>query len=395
MFAAYGTVLSARIIKDKVTQRSLGYGFVKFSSAADAQAARQALNSHRVDEKTLKVAVARPQGTERNTNVYVAGLDPSVTQEELQTLFVTYGRVIETKVLVDKATNASRGIGFVKFERAEDAESAIKGLNNLVFRGSKPLVVRLAEQKDKGKNGGMGMGMGGGMMGHHHHHGGHHGHHGGGAAGAAGGAVGGAGAGAGAGAGGMMPNALVAAAAHHHPRGGMRYNPMAGGMVDPTWAYSAYGPAAAYHPQAVAAMGMYHSHHHPGMQQQQAAAGGAAAAAMHGMPQQQQMQAQGGAMPPQGGAMGGGVGGGYCLFIYNLPPETDEHYLVQLFGSYGSVSQVKVMRDAATHMCKGFGFVNYYKYEEAQGAIAALNGAQLGAKTLQVSFKKDKMMVPR
>jgi len=79
-----------------------------------------------------------------------------------------------------------------------------------------------------------------------------------------------------------------------------------------------------------------------------------------------------------------------CLFVYNLPQETDESYMYQLFGPYGAVANVKVMRDLTTNLCKGYGFVNMTKIEEAQMAITALNGAQIGTKNLQVSFKQNK-----
>jgi hypothetical protein len=46
-----------------------------------------------------QVAIARPQGAERNTNVYVANLDSALTSQGLQTLFETYGKVLEAKVL--------------------------------------------------------------------------------------------------------------------------------------------------------------------------------------------------------------------------------------------------------------------------------------------------------
>jgi len=90
-----------------------------------------------------------------------------------------------------------------------------------------------------------------------------------------------------------------------------------------------------------------------------------------------------------GGAAGGG-GTGWCLFVYNLAAETEENVLWQLFGPFGAVQSVKVVRDPATNKCKGFGFVTMTNYDEALMAIAANNGYQLGGRVLQVSFKKSK-----
>ncbi|XP_044591232.1 ELAV-like protein 3 isoform X4 [Microplitis mediator] len=83
-------------------------------------------------------------------------------------------------------------------------------------------------------------------------------------------------------------------------------------------------------------------------------------------------------------------GSGWCIFVYNLAPETEENVLWQLFGPFGAVQSVKVIRDLQTNKCKGFGFVTMTNYEEAVVAIQSLNGYNLGTRVLQVSFKTNK-----
>lgn len=78
---------------------------------------------------------------------------------------------------------------------------------------------------------------------------------------------------------------------------------------------------------------------------------------------------------------------GWTLFVYNLPPETDDRTLWQLFGPFGAVLSVKVINDFETQKCKGFGFVTMAEYQEAVMAITRLNGFTIGDRTLQVSFK--------
>ena len=82
-------------------------------------------------------------------------------------------------------------------------------------------------------------------------------------------------------------------------------------------------------------------------------------------------------------------GSGWCIFVYNLAPETEENILWQLFGPFGAVRSVKVIRDPATGQCKGFGFVTMANYEEGLVAIQSLNGYSLGGRVLQVSFKTN------
>lgn len=86
----------------------------------------------------------------------------------------------------------------------------------------------------------------------------------------------------------------------------------------------------------------------------------------------------------------GHTGTGWCIFVYNLSPDSDESVLWQLFGPFGAVNNVKVIRDFNTNKCKGFGFVTMTNYDEAAMAIASLNGYRLGDRVLQVSFKTSK-----
>lgn len=99
-----------------------------------------------------------------------------------------------------------------------------------------------------------------------------------------------------------------------------------------------------------------------------------------------------GALSIQSNLMGAGIlnPGGWCIFVYNLAPETEENVLWQLFGPFGAVQNVKVMRDPASQKCKGFGFVTMTNYDEALTAVSSLNGYQLAGRVLQVSFKKSK-----
>ena len=61
LFAAHGSVQSARIIIDKFTGRSKGFGFVEMASGNEAQSAIQALNGQDFEGRNLTVNEARPQ----------------------------------------------------------------------------------------------------------------------------------------------------------------------------------------------------------------------------------------------------------------------------------------------------------------------------------------------
>ena len=78
------------------------------------------------------------------------------------------------------------------------------------------------------------------------------------------------------------------------------------------------------------------------------------------------------------------------LYVGNLPYETGEAELQDLFAPAGTVESVTVMRDMATGRARGFAFVEMSTDEEAQKAITALNGHQLGGRGLTVNEARPK-----
>jgi RNA recognition motif-containing protein len=61
LFSAHGTVESAKVIADKFTGRSRGFGFVEMSSGSEAQSAISALNGTQYEGRSLVVNEAKPQ----------------------------------------------------------------------------------------------------------------------------------------------------------------------------------------------------------------------------------------------------------------------------------------------------------------------------------------------
>ena len=78
------------------------------------------------------------------------------------------------------------------------------------------------------------------------------------------------------------------------------------------------------------------------------------------------------------------------IFVGNLDFNTSEEELRQLFGAYGQVDRISIMTDRDTGRSRGFGFVEMANAEEGEKAIAALNGTQLGGRTLNVNEARPK-----
>lgn len=300
LFASIGDVESCKLIRDKVTGQSLGYGFVNYHRQEDAEKAISTLNGLRLQNKTIKVSVARPSSeTIKGANLYVSGLPKNMTQPDLEALFSPYGRIITSRILCDNITDGvndlsglSKGVGFIRFDQRMEAERAIKELNGTIPKNStEPITVKFANNPSSSNK--------------------------------------------------SLPP-LAAYLTPQNPRG----RPFPGPLPHPTGRFSSV--ISRYSPLT----------------------GDLLANTM---------------IP--GSSISGS---GWCIFVYNLAPETEENVLWQLFGPFGAVQSVKVIRDLQTNKCKGFGFVTMTNYDEAVVAIQSLNGYSLGNRILQVSFKTNK-----
>ncbi|XP_023228030.1 ELAV-like protein 2 isoform X1 [Centruroides sculpturatus] len=302
LFSSIGEVESCKLIRDKGTGQSLGYGFVNYVRSEDAEKAINTLNGLRLQNKTIKVSYARPSSEAiKGANLYVSGLPKSMTQQDLEGLFLPFGRIITSRILCDNITEVdvlssppglSKGVGFVRFDQRIEAERAIKHLHNTIPEGAtEPITVKFANNPSNNTKAIAPLAA-------------------------------------------YLPPQRRFPGPIHHPANRFRYIPLS--------------PVSRYSPLAGDLL----------------------------------------ASPLLTGTAINGSG--WCIFVYNLAPDTEENLLWQLFGPFGAVQSVKVIRDLQTNKCKGFGFVTMTNYDEAVVAIQSLNGYTLGSRVLQVSFKTNK-----
>ena len=76
---------------------------------------------------------------------------------------------------------------------------------------------------------------------------------------------------------------------------------------------------------------------------------------------------------------------GSKIYVGGLPYAATEQQLSDLFAQHGAVESARVITDKFTGQSRGFGFVEMSSDEEAQKAIAALNGTQMDGRTLTVN----------
>jgi len=78
------------------------------------------------------------------------------------------------------------------------------------------------------------------------------------------------------------------------------------------------------------------------------------------------------------------------IYVGNLAFETTETEIESTFAEYGQVSEVKLMLDRETGRSRGFAFVTMSTEAEAQSAIRATDGRNLGGRALRVNEAEER-----
>ncbi|GMH28539.1 hypothetical protein Nepgr_030382 [Nepenthes gracilis] len=191
-FGQFGDVLQAVIMRDKVTGRPRGFGFVVFADPLMADRVLQ--DKHTIDGRTVEVkrALSREEqqnssragnsnsarnlgsgGNIRTKKIFVGGLPPTLTEDGFRQYFENYGTVTDVAIMYDQNTQRPRGFGFISFE----SEDAVDGVLHKTFHdlNGKQVEVKRALPKDAypgslsrslvggagGGGGGVGAGSGG------------------------------------------------------------------------------------------------------------------------------------------------------------------------------------------------------------------------------------------
>ncbi|KAG5452449.1 ELAV-like protein 4 [Clonorchis sinensis] len=468
LFSSIGEVESCKLVREKTSGESLGYAFVKFYDPLDAGKAIKTLNGLRLQNKTVKVSLARPSSEAiKGANLYICGLPRKMTQPELEKLFSACGHIITARILYDTKTGLSRGVAFIRYDQRTEAEAAIRKLNGYLPPGApEPITVKFANSPSSNRAENMNLGFmksaDGDTMSRF------------------------------APSCGISANGPVSPLAGIdmsppldgcsslscrsqnampgiHPLGQPRPFPSGRGNSDsgqndrtppPGFVYQPHrsnvshsctqacnntcgftntiecgpnsSPLVAPTPNCFSPQLLPNSYPLPSthsgpavrpegsMFQRPSGTGrlkyhAAAANTAAGVGLRFPNSMLSGTVPPNfptglpsfgmdfmrslgpsahallapafAASSGALTATGWCIFVYNLAPDTEESTLWQLFGPFGAVQTVKVIRDPITSKCKGFGFVTMSNYEEALLAIHSLNGFNLGNRVLQVSFK--------
>lgn len=150
IFNMIGPVSSIRVCRDVVTRRSLGYAFVNFLNSADCERALEQLNYTPIRGRPCRIMWSqRDPGVRRagHGNIFIKNLDEAIDNKALHDTFAAFGKILSCKVAANE--NGSLGYGFVHYESNDAAEAAIKHVNGMLLNDKKVYVGHHISKKDR------------------------------------------------------------------------------------------------------------------------------------------------------------------------------------------------------------------------------------------------------
>ncbi|KAL7213503.1 hypothetical protein ACSBR2_016100 [Camellia fascicularis] len=142
----YPSVKGAKVVTDRMTGRTKGYGFVRFGDESEQLRAMTEMNGKFCSTRPMRVGPAankknvasfqNTQGTQdeadpNNTTIFVGGVNESVSDDQLRQVFSPYGQLVHVKI------PAGKRCGFVQFADRHCAEEALRMLNGTQLGGQK------------------------------------------------------------------------------------------------------------------------------------------------------------------------------------------------------------------------------------------------------------------
>jgi polyadenylate-binding protein len=151
IFSNVGHIASIRVCRDHLTKRSLGYAYVNFLQAKDAERVLDTLNNTIIKGKPCRIMWCQRDPSVRKSglgNIFIKNLDLSIGHKELYDTFSDFGNILSCKVSLDE-NGHSKGFGFVHFENQESANRAIELVNDKLINNRRVYVGKFESKKER------------------------------------------------------------------------------------------------------------------------------------------------------------------------------------------------------------------------------------------------------
>lgn len=134
LFKEAGAITSIHVCRDAVSRQSLGYAYVNYHNASDAEKAIEHLNYTTIHDRPIRIMWSQRDPSLRKSglgNIFVKNLIPDIDEKSLSELFSRFGQILSCKISYryKNGERISNGYGFVHFKDTESAEKAIDKMN--------------------------------------------------------------------------------------------------------------------------------------------------------------------------------------------------------------------------------------------------------------------------
>ncbi|KAK9862706.1 hypothetical protein WJX84_008352 [Apatococcus fuscideae] len=147
-FEKYGELQEVVVMRDRMTGKPRGFGFVTFKDKDAAERVcqePQVLDGRQIDAKRSVPQEQKP----RSKKIFVGGLAPDTDEDQFQEYFERYGKVTEAQIMQDHTSGRSRGFGFITFEDESSVEQCFAA-GSMHQLGNKRVEVKTATPRGSG-----------------------------------------------------------------------------------------------------------------------------------------------------------------------------------------------------------------------------------------------------
>mmetsp|Transcript_56408 Transcript_56408/g.101106 ORF Transcript_56408/g.101106 Transcript_56408/m.101106 type:complete len:731 (-) Transcript_56408:176-2368(-) len=197
-FRRCGDIVNIQVIKDRETGKSRGFGFITFADPDDAARTLRSMDQAEIMGRPCKLGRAGKglgrggkgggdrererggwqdsgrgggggggyrdrggggrggggKGSAEPDKLFIGRLSQDTTEDDIRDKFTRIGDVVSVQIIKDHSSGESKGFGFIKFSRVDDAEEALKTMNDSDINGRSIRLERVGEREDDPRRGG-------------------------------------------------------------------------------------------------------------------------------------------------------------------------------------------------------------------------------------------------